>query len=250
MQIAPVAQRIERIGSNDRVGGSNPSRSAAQVAKIFHMVAVAQLVRASGCGPECRGFKSPQPPILTKAGNMSAINFETKLFKIGTWTILRLPEHASAKLPSRGMIMVKGEINDIPFKTLLEPDGRYGTGIKPSHWFAPDKKLLDQAHASVGDIISVSLEPTKEWIEPEVPEDLRKALSTSPKAEFLWKDITPLARWDWIRWIRAVKTSQTRQKHIEVALDKLNRGMRRPCCFNRNMCSEPQVSHNWALRLP
>ena len=83
-----------------------------------------------------------------------------------------------------------------------------------------------------------------------IPEDLKKALETSPKAGALWNDITPLARWDWIRWIRAVKTEETRQNHIEVALDKLNKGMRRPCCFNRNLCSEPYVSHNWKLLEP
>ena len=80
--------------------------------------------------------------------------------------------------------------------------------------------------------------------------DLKKALSASQKAEDLWRDITPNARWDWIRWIRAVKTPETRQKHIEVALSKLNKGMRRPCCFNRNLCSEPYVSHNWVLSEP
>jgi len=181
---------------------------------------------------------------------MSAINFEAKLYKIGSWTILHLPESASAKLPSRGMIMVKGSLNGVPFKTLLEPDGRYGPGLKPSHWFAPDKKLLDEASAAPARTAQVSLEPTKEWIEPEVPDDLKKALSSSPKAEALWKDITPLARWDWIRWIRAVKTEETRKKHIEVALDKLNKGMRRPCCFNRNLCSEPAVSKNWVLLEP
>ncbi|CAN5187910.1 YdeI/OmpD-associated family protein [soil metagenome] len=181
---------------------------------------------------------------------MSTIRFTTKLFKINEWTILRLPEEASLKLPTRSMLMVAGTINDIPFKTLLEPDGRYGPGIKPSHWFRPDQKLLDDAHAAAGDIVEVSLEPTKEWIEPEVPVDLQKALATSPKAQELWKTITPSARWDWIRWIRAVKTSETRQKHIGVALDKLNKGMRRPCCFNRNLCSEPYVSHNWVLRVP
>ncbi len=178
---------------------------------------------------------------------MSVISFETKLYKINSWTILRLPEDASAKLPSRGMTMVSGTLNDVPFKALLEPDGKYGPGIKPSHWFAPDKKLLDEAKASAGDTVQVSLEPTKDWIEPEVPEDVKKALSTSPKAAALWKDITPMARWDWIRWIRAVKTAETRQKHIEVALDKLNKGMRRPCCFNRSLCSEPHVSKNWVL---
>lgn len=146
--------------------------------------------------------------------------------------------------------MVKGTLNGTSFKTLLEPDGRYGGGQKPSHWFRLDKKLMDEASVKAGDTVQVSIEPTKAWVEPEVPEDLKKALSASPKAEALWNDITPLARWDWIRWIRAVKTPETRQKHIEVALDKLNKGMRRPCCFNRNLCSEPYVSKNWTLLGP
>lgn len=181
---------------------------------------------------------------------MSTIHFATKLFKIKDWIILRLPESASTKLPSRGMLMVKGTINNVAFKTLLEPDGRYGSGKKPSHWFRPDKKLLDAAHADSGDTVQVSLETTKEWIEPEVPVDLQKALDSAPKEKALWMDITPMARWDWIRWIRAVKTSETRQKHIEVALSKLNKGIRRPCCFNRSLCSEPYVSHNWVLLYP
>ncbi len=175
------------------------------------------------------------------------IQFETKLFTIKSWTILRLPNDASAKLPSRGMIMVKGTLNGIPFKTLLEPDGTYGPGLTPSHWFRPDEQLLKEAEVKAGDTVQVSLEPTKEWIEPEVPDDVQKALKTSQKAEDLWNDITPMARWDWIRWVRAVKTAETRQKHLEVMLDKLNKGMRRPCCFNRNLCSEPYVSHNWHL---
>jgi hypothetical protein len=181
---------------------------------------------------------------------MSAISFETKLFKINSWTILRLPEDASAKLPSRGMTMVQGTLNGIPFKAVLEPDGMYGPGIKPSHWFKPNKNLLEQAHTKAGDTVQVSLETTKEWIEPEVPVDVKKALSSSPKAESLWNDITPMARWDWVRWVRAVKTAETRQKHLEVMLDKLNKGMRRPCCFNRNLCSEPYISHNWHLLEP
>ena len=178
------------------------------------------------------------------------IQFSTKLFDINSWTILRLPDDASAQLPTRSMLMVKGTLNSVPFTTLLEPDGKYGVGLKPSHWFRPDEKLLKDAKAKSGDIVLVELEPTKEWVEPEVPKDVKKALSTSSKAEDLWNDITPSARWDWIRWVRAVKTEETRKKHLEVMLDKLNKGMRRPCCFNRNMCSEPYVSHNWRLLEP
>lgn len=176
------------------------------------------------------------------------IKFRTKLFKIRGWTILHLPEEASAKLSSRGMAMVSGTLNGAPFKAVLEPDGKYGPGLKPSHWFSPDKKLLVSARSKSGDVVGVDIEPTKDWIEPEIPEDMQKALSSSPQAQALWDDITPLAHWDWVRWVRAVKTAQTRQKHLEVMLDKLNKGMRRrPCCFNRNLCSVPEVSKNWTL---
>jgi hypothetical protein len=113
---------------------------------------------------------------------MSAIHFEAKLFKINSWTILRLPENASAQLPTRSMLMVAGTINGVPFKTLLEPDGRYAPGQQTSHWFKPDAELLHKIAAKAGDTVEVTLEPTKEWIEPEIPEDLQKALSTSPKA--------------------------------------------------------------------
>lgn len=178
---------------------------------------------------------------------MTKINFKTKLVKIKTWVILRLPPESSAMLQSRGMIMVSVTLNNISFNTLLEPDGRYGKGQEPSHWFRIDEKILDTYSLKVGDTVDVSIEPTKEWIEPEIPDDLSVALKNSSKAKETWDSITPMARWDWIRWIRAVKTEETRNKHIQVAIDKLNKGMRRPCCFNRNLCSEPYVSHNWRL---
>lgn len=113
---------------------------------------------------------------------MSPINFQTKLYQIKDWIILRLPEEESAKLSSRGMIMVSGTLNEIPFKTLLEPDGRYGSGKKPSHWFRPDKKLLDAAKVKAGETVKVSLEPTKEWIEPDVPDDVKKSFSNFCKS--------------------------------------------------------------------
>ncbi|HVT01492.1 MAG TPA: DUF1905 domain-containing protein, partial [Patescibacteria group bacterium] len=102
------------------------------------------------------------------SNKISQIKFETKLFKIKDWTILHVPPEESAKLPSRGMIMVSGTLNKIPFKTLLEPDGVYASDKKPSHWFRPSEKLLKEAKVSAGDTVKISLEPTQEWIEPEI----------------------------------------------------------------------------------
>src|SRR5437868_15312739 len=37
----------------------------------WNVVGVAQLVRASDCGSECRGFESPHPPLLTRQSPFS-----------------------------------------------------------------------------------------------------------------------------------------------------------------------------------
>jgi hypothetical protein len=175
---------------------------------------------------------------------MSTIRFEITPLKIGDWTILRLPESASANLPSRGMALVEGTINGFHSKIVLEPDGM------GSHWFRVDSGLREAAGIHAGDPVTMAVEPSKEWPEPEVPADVNKALASDPQANALWVEITPMARWDWLRWIRATNNQETRSRRIEVALSKLEAGERRPCCFNRNLCTEPEVSKNGVLIQP
>jgi hypothetical protein len=175
---------------------------------------------------------------------MPTIRFETTPLKIGDWTILRLPESASAKLASRGMTLVEGTINGFRSKIVLEPDGM------GSHWFRVDSALREADGIEAGGAVVMAVEPSKEWPEPEVPADLNKALVSDPQANVLWVKITPMARWDWLRWIRATNNQETRSHRIEVALSKLKDGERRPCCFNRNLCTEPEVSKNGVLIEP
>jgi hypothetical protein len=172
---------------------------------------------------------------------VSTIHFEATPLKIGDWTILRLPESASAKLPSRGMTLVEGTINGFPSKIVLEPDGR------GSHWFRVDPGLRKAADIDEHGTVTMAVEPSKEWPEPDVPVDLNKALKSDTQANALWVKITPMARWDWLRWIRATNNRETRSHRIEVAMSKLRSGERRPCCFNRNQCTEPEVSKSGIL---
>ena len=51
----------------------------------------------------------------------------------------------------------------------------------------------------------------------KVPKDLRKTLTSDPKALTAWKDITPLARNKWICWILSAKKPETRKRKIERA---------------------------------
>jgi uncharacterized protein DUF1905/bacteriocin resistance YdeI/OmpD-like protein len=175
---------------------------------------------------------------------LSTIRFETTPLTIGDWTILRLPESASAKLPSRGMALVEGTINGFRSKIVLEPDGR------GSHWFRIDSGLREAAGIGAGNTVTMAVEPSKEWPEPELPADLKKALASDLQANALWVKITPMARWDWLRWIRATNNRETRSHRIEVAMSKLRSGERRPCCFNRNQCTEPDVSKSGILIEP
>lgn len=170
------------------------------------------------------------------------IQFQTKLITVNDWLILHLPEDASRQLSSRGQVMVKGTVNNIEIAQPLEPDG------VGSHWFRVSDELSKKINAKSGDTVNVLIEQTKEWTEPEIPSDLKDAVENDPKAKKLWGEITPLARHDWIRWVRAAKTDETRKKHIEVSLSKMNKGMRRPCCFNTMACTEPHVANSkWQL---
>lgn len=64
-----------------------------------------------------------------------------------------------------------------------------------------------------------------------LPDDLRQRLVDNSTALTAWRDITPLARNEYICWVEDAKQEQTRRRRIRVAEDKLQRGERRPCCW-------------------
>lgn len=170
------------------------------------------------------------------------MRFDATPRTIGERTVLRLPEDASKKLPSRGQVAVRGTINGHAFQTVLEPDGEFG------HWMSVDRELQKNAQLTVGEGAAVEIEPRKDWPEPSVPEDLEAALrAASQSVQDLWQDITPMARWEWVRWVNATRNPGTRNRRIDVSISKLTSGSRRPCCFNLASCTDPELSKNGRL---
>ncbi len=169
------------------------------------------------------------------AKTFTAFSFEAKLYRPGgedqgaPWTFLRLPDEASQKLPARSMVSVEGTFNSAPFVTTLLPDGEGG------HWMKVTPKLSEAAKAKAGDTIKLEIAPVAKEPEPEVPEDVQQALEAAgPVAIETWQAITAMARRDWVFWIVSGKKAATRLKRIQVACDKLSKGNRRPCCFDRS----------------
>ena len=65
----------------------------------------------------------------------------------------------------------------------------------------------------------------------KVPGDLRTALIANPNALDAWKDITPLARNEFICWVEDAKQQMTRERRIRRTQEELEEGQRRPCCW-------------------
>jgi hypothetical protein len=173
------------------------------------------------------------------------IRFNTTLYTLKQWVILPIPEDESAKLSSRGQISVVGTINGHEFKTVLEPDGRW------SHWMRVSDSLQKLAGIQTGDTVTVEITTSSTWPEPKLPPDFKSALAKAPqKVQDKWRDITPMARWEWIRWMNATLSQETRAVRIEKTVSKLNGKHRRPCCFNLAACTDPDLARSGRLIEP
>jgi hypothetical protein len=176
--------------------------------------------------------------------NMAPISFFAALQATHEQLILRLPDVASTRLSSRGQVAVDGKIGEHTFQAILEPDGDFG------HWLKIDKRLQEATGFGPGDTITVEVEPSNDWPEPDLPRDLSEAISeASVEIRELWQAITPMARWEWVRWVNATKNPATRKRRVEVSVSKLGDGKRRPCCFNLAACTDPELSKNGKLAL-
>ena len=65
----------------------------------------------------------------------------------------------------------------------------------------------------------------------KLPADLRNALIANDTALAAWKDITPLARNEFICWVEDAKQDATRERRIRRTQEELEEGQRRPCCW-------------------
>jgi len=163
--------------------------------------------------------------MATRSDGPPVIRFKAKLVrhpeKGASKPLLDLPKPVATKL--HGMETIEGTINGHPFRAPFEASAN-------GHFLRVNSAMLNGARARVGETVQLAVlgpEP-----EPKIPADLRTAFSAFPDAKTLWKDLTHLARLDWIRWIDGAKTPETRARRITRTVEQLAEGKRRPCCVN------------------
>jgi uncharacterized protein YdeI (YjbR/CyaY-like superfamily) len=99
--------------------------------------------------------------------------------------------------------------------------------------------------------------PAGEESEPRLPTDLRNALAATPMAKAQWRELTQIARRDFISWIDSAKQPETRSRRIERACSMLAAGKRRPCCYSivslnlhQALVAAPMAKAQWSDLTP
>jgi len=106
-------------------------------------------------------------------------------------------------------------------------------------------------------MIRMNPKPAREESEPTVPTDLGKALAATSMAKAQWRDLTPIARRDFVSWIDSAKQPETRRRRIERACSMLAAGKRRPCCYSivsfdlhKALAATPMAKAQWSDLTP
>jgi len=93
-------------------------------------------------------------------------------------------------------------------------DAELAANVTPAHYHGP-----------------VSAQGLPGGVVHKLPADLREALIADATALDAWKDITPLARNEFICWVEDAKQQKTRERRIRRTREELEEGQRRPCCW-------------------
>lgn len=87
--------------------------------------------------------------------------------------------------------------------------------------------------------------------------DLKKVLTSSPKAKATWETLTPIARRDFVSWIEGAKQTETRKRRVESIPSRLASGKRRPCCYAvvpmnlyKALNTDPKAKAGWKKLTP
>lgn len=64
-----------------------------------------------------------------------------------------------------------------------------------------------------------------------LPSDFESKLLQHALVQTVWASLTPLARNEWICWVCSANKAETRAKRIVEGIEKMQKGMRRPCCW-------------------
>jgi hypothetical protein len=141
--------------------------------------------------------------------------FLATIQKIGINRCVAVPEEISRSLGRRGYIPVLVVVGGRSARATLVPSGG------GRHRLFLDQHLRKAVRADAGDLVGVLLELDAGSRELPAPPELRAALKKSGRAQKAFEKITPGLRREFLRWVLAAKTPETRLRRIRRGLKVL-----------------------------
>ncbi|MCW3070818.1 MAG: hypothetical protein JWO44_708 [Bacteroidetes bacterium] len=143
--------------------------------------------------------------------------FKSKLEKIGSWTIVKVPFDAKKIFGSAGHTRVKGTIDHVPFSISLMP---MGEGV---HCFPVKAELRKAIGKNSGDPVSVVLEQDHDKPVVEVPSELTGAFRASKEAKKMFDSYSASMQREHCRYISEGKKKETRENRAVATVLKLEK---------------------------
>lgn len=156
----------------------------------------------------------------------------------GTFLFAKVPPEISASHLRRGRITARVTVGRHGFDALMEPDGQLG------HWFVVPLDVIEAEGLQIRHETTFTLTTLNKQPEPRLPQAFKALLARSPAAQATWNSATTLAKIDWVHWMESAKQASTAQERIVSAIDMLEQGTKRVCCF------DPSGFYSKALSCP
>ncbi|MBL8516565.1 MAG: YdeI/OmpD-associated family protein [Betaproteobacteria bacterium] len=138
----------------------------------------------------------------------------------------RVPPELSKSHLRRGRITARLATGESSFDAQMEPDGKLG------HWFVVPPDVAEREKISARKRSAFSLSKLERQPEPPLPKSFKALLSKSAGAQATWESTSTLAKIDWVHWMESAKQEATRKERATTAIDMLEKGKKRVCCFD------------------
>jgi hypothetical protein len=148
---------------------------------------------------------------------MAVHKFKSKLEKIGSWTIVKVPLDTKKLFGSAGYIRVKGTIDNVELKISLMP---MGEGI---HCFPVKAELRKTIRKESGDTVNVSIEKDNTQPVLEIPSELKEAFKASKEAKKMFESYSPSMQREHCKYISEGKKKETREDRAVKTVLKLEK---------------------------
>jgi hypothetical protein len=153
------------------------------------------------------------PPTNSKTAK--AHKFLAPIYRMGINRAVNVPEKISRELDPGIYVPVIATVGGRSARTTLVPAGG------GCYRLFLDSRLRSAAGADTGDVVGVMLQRDGASRELPVPNELRAALGRSAASRSAFREITPALRREFLRWVHAAKTMETRERRIQRGLRTL-----------------------------